>query len=426
MVNQIRGPEETTAGAESPAHETINPPEEMAEGSTQYNRRSTLVEKADADSDDDSDEQLLSKEEFDMMVSARPEEFLKEIRQLIRQQRGLNLAHAQDLSARSDNEEQITQLKEKIQRREQTILTMLEGTQNLEAGRARLGTPFADKAKLAKIADPPFFFNKPAEDKLGFDEWLGQVKSKLKNDGELYPTEARKIAYVAGLLRGTAYSMISPRLDDAKPDAYRTITDFYEHMVSIWSNPNKVKDARAAFRALSMGKTRTFQEFYAEFSRLVAEGQITDQNDLKDELYTKLWWKLQEGVISWYTNDQYGLHAFAQKCATTDRLIRDRLNQIPPKVQREKTVAPNPGTPFRETRQIPTPKEVSEPAKAVAATSRPALLCYNCNKAGHIARLCPEPKTERHKRYLAFVSNERKLAQEERKAELEDSGKEDS
>jgi hypothetical protein len=56
-----------------------------------------------------------------------------------------------------------------------------------------------------------------------------------------------------------------------------------------------------------MEKGVKFQEFYAWFSQLVAKGHITAQ-DLKDELYTKLWWKLQESVAIYYNDNSYNLY----------------------------------------------------------------------------------------------------------------------
>jgi hypothetical protein len=67
---------------------------EQPEGSTdQIPRRMTLLERADLDSDSNDDEQLLSREEYIQIMKDEPERFLKEIRQLMNQQRALNISH---------------------------------------------------------------------------------------------------------------------------------------------------------------------------------------------------------------------------------------------------------------------------------------------------------------------------------------------
>ena len=284
---------------------------------------------------------------------------------------------------------------------------MIEGA--LQGGFERTGSPSKHQQKLAKITDPPFFYNNTTEDKLGFDGWLIQVKNKLTSDSHMYPTEARKVIYVTSLLRSPAYDLISPRLDQSHPQTYATITELYEHMGELWSNPNKQKDARAAFRKLAMDKTDKFQEFYAEFTRLVAEGHISGQ-DLKDELNSKLWWKLQEAVAVYYNDNSYNLHQFSTMCATNDRQIRERLDRIP-----RATNKPKPATAVKKDtgnkdsdRQAgrKVAKEDNNPE------GKPAITCYNCQKPGHIARKCPEPITSRRKQYLANMVKELKAAEE--------------
>ena len=85
-------------------------------------------------------------------------------------------------------------------------------------------------------------------------------------------------------------------------------------------------------------KTETFQAFYTEFTRLMAEGHVSTQ-DLKDELNTKLWWKLQEAVAVYYNDDAYNLHRFLTIYTTTDRQIRERLDRIPRPANKSKPPA---------------------------------------------------------------------------------------
>jgi len=386
MVNQVRGPLGTGSAS------TVDD-----------DRRYTLLERADLDSDTHDDEHLLSSGEYDQMVKDKPQEFLKEIRELIKQQRALNVAHADLIDQHADLTEKAAHLEAKIKGKDRTIAHYAEGA--LADGRGRSSSPYNDYPKLAKIADPPFFANKPEEDKLGFDGWLIQVKNKLTTDSRMYPTESRKIIYVTGLLRSPAYDLISPRLDQDNPTAYTTIDELYEHMAELWSNPNKQKDARAAFRKLVMDKGVKFQDFYAEFSRLVAEGRIATQ-DLKDELNTKLWWKLQEAVTVYYNDDTFNLHQFSTKCAAIDRQIRERLDNIPRASEKPKpSTTQRKDTPKQTTGHV---KEVGGQAKATETDEapKPTMTCYNCRKPGHMARKCPEPLTDQRKRYLSNVVKE--------------------
>ena len=295
----------------------------------------TLLERADLIPESDDDEQLLSRAEYIQMMKDIPERFLKEIRQLIKQQRALNISHVEltdqvtDLTNQVDDlTEKSQHLEQKVARKDSTIAQLTEASLQGQGSRERSGSPLvSDYRKLAKISDPPFF-STGTDDKLGFDGWLIQVNNKLSSDEHMYPTESRKIIYVTGLLRSPAYDLISPRLDPSNPQTYTTIGQLYDHMGELQANPNKQKDARAAFHKLTMDKTETFQVFYTEFTRLIAEGHIAAQ-DLKDELYTKLWQKLQEAVAVYYNNDAYNLYRFSTICAMIDRQIRERLDRIP-------------------------------------------------------------------------------------------------
>jgi hypothetical protein len=200
-------------------------------------RRVTLLMRADLDDDEPTEESLLSTTEYEHMIHEQPDEFLQEIRELVRQQRELNLAYASSVDKIESFERQIKTKNELISKyAEKALRTNNEGS--------RENTP-EDGRHLGKIADPPTFSNKPDEDTLGFDSWLIQVRNKLTNDEHRYPTEARKIVYATGLLRSPAFDLIAPRLDVDNPRSYRTTKQLYEHMKELWSNPNKAKDARA-------------------------------------------------------------------------------------------------------------------------------------------------------------------------------------
>lgn len=392
----------------------------MARDST--DRRATLLQKAEYENDASNleDEKIvISQEEFEALMQT-PKEFFQEIRDLMRQYHACKETVAEHAS-------KIESLERQLKRKNETIARLAErGLQ----GPPRENAPSSvdDYKSLGKIADPPSFSNNKAEDKLGFDSWLILVKKKLVNDGHRYPTEGRKLAYITGLLRSPAFDLIAPRLDDG-PQAYQTVPELYEHMKELWSNPNKAKDARAAFRALVMNKDQKFQDFYAEFTRLVAEGGISRQ-DLKDELYAKLWWKLQEAVAVYYNDETCTLHEFSVKCAMNDRQIRDRLDKY--NLQgRSKPLSSNIAKPKdpkvradKPKAWIPKPQDKPETLPAYTPSS---IVCHNCKEQGHISRHCPKPKTRETKEYLAKVQKRAKeQAETDSSGSEDDSGKEDS
>jgi len=111
-------------------------------------------------------------------------------------------------------------------------------------------------------------------------------------------------------------------------------------------------------------------------------------------------------VAVYYNNNTYNLYRFSIMCATIDRQIRERLDRIPQAPEKPKTsAAPKKETPKQTTGYA---KEVGGQAKAVETDEAPksAMTCYNCQKPGHMARKCPEPLTDKRKRYLSNIVKE--------------------
>jgi NCAIR mutase (PurE)-related protein len=169
----------------------------------------------------------------------------------------------------------------------------------------------------------------------------------------------------------------------------------------LYGDPNKERNARQGFKDLVMKRGQTFQEFYAQFLRLVADGNISSQ-DLKDELNDKLTWKLQEAVATYYNNPNVTTTAFARHCTTNDQQIRARLDKRErlPKAENLKKPSYESGTKDKTSKLTSTSKTTSASTEANPETQklgsggRSDLKCYNCNKFGHISKYCPEARTE--------------------------------
>ena len=176
-----------------------------------------------------------------------------------------------------------------------------------------------------KLPDPSLF-DGSGKDGTTYDNWLIQVKNKLRGNVDAYPTKELRIIYAAGCMSDDALALISPRLDAANHHAYATVKDLYEHLDELYGDPNKEKNARHTFKELTMKKGQAFQEFYTMFLRCIADGNISP-HDLKDDLNDKLTWKLQEAVATYYNDPTITLSQFARHCTTNDHQIRSRLEK---------------------------------------------------------------------------------------------------
>jgi hypothetical protein len=90
----------------------------------------------------------------------------------------------------------------------------------------------------------------------------------------LYPIEDLKVIYAAGHISGNALALISPWLEAESLHAYQTVFKLYDHLHELYSDSNKERNARQAFKNLVMKKGQTFQEFYTLFLCYVADSNI--------------------------------------------------------------------------------------------------------------------------------------------------------
>ena len=76
--------------------------------------------------------------------------------------------------------------------------------------------------RVIKIPDPPIFHGKPGMDEISYKDWLLKMKTKLRVNDVLMPTEFYKTSYIESRLADNALAQVSPRLDDESKRPFTT------------------------------------------------------------------------------------------------------------------------------------------------------------------------------------------------------------
>ncbi len=131
-----------------------------------------------------------------------------------------------------------------------------------------------------KLPDPPIF--KCAKDdpkrNVVFDDWKLRITDKLTHNGDHFPTESFKIAYIITRLGGEIIKYISLR---RRLRPYTTVDELLGHLSDIYEIPTHIirSENRYTLRSLRQG-TQSFQTFYAEFMRCHEREEPYSDEDL--------------------------------------------------------------------------------------------------------------------------------------------------
>ena len=129
-----------------------------------------------------------------------------------------------------------------------------------------------EKPRLSeKYPDPDYYEG----NKQDLPRFKTHCRIKLNANADRYPTEASKVQYIQGRLKGKAYDQVYPHVRDDGTVDFNTAEKLLEYLESAFGDSDKVRNAQRSLLALRQ-KNRPFSEYYAEFQRLAPETGFND------------------------------------------------------------------------------------------------------------------------------------------------------
>jgi hypothetical protein len=261
----------------------------------------------------------------------------------------------------------------------------------------RYSKKLSDPASLSDGKDPTFI------------SWRLLIRGKFRTNADHFQDEEDKMLYLFNRTSGDAQKHLEPRYDEDSQTRFVSAKEMLVHLASIYVNPNAVRDARHEYNALLMKQGQPFAEFQTDFLHLAGKAQ-TPQESLRIDLYDKVTTSLQRGIAPnlRFLTTYSELAADLASLDTELKRIMEREERQ--RRYRERQSARAPAKPLESSRGSPvtinTPMTTATTSKPfIRARSetprteprRPApadatVICFNCDKPGHYATVCPEPR----------------------------------
>lgn len=262
-------------------------------------------------------------------------------------------------------------------------------------------TPSRGHQRIAKLREPrPLTDGKDPT----IEDWLFDMRAKLKGEKDQFPSEEFKISYVVGFVQGRARTYIRTRLVSTTHPFY-TAEDILRTLDQSMgqSATTKKQEAREKFKSLYQ-RERVFTEFWAEFYSLTMElGK--SESDQMEELRDRVSPQLKQVALGRIFDTVFEMYDFYQATEPELKNVQkelarqekyDKLAQA--KLSAQKTPAPVPSRHNRAPVPV-TPPPVPTYTPPVAQPRNHHDIggqkkdkeyeCYGCGKVGHMRKDCP-------------------------------------
>ena len=320
----------------------------------------------------------------------------------------------------------IRYLEKKLAKKSRDTVEVDEGNSDRESSHVSAEPATVKTKKMIILSDSDKFTD---EKEPRIDSWALKIKSKLRANASLFPNEEVRIGYVQNLIDGQTLRRLEPRFRENSKNSYPSADAIVENLRRMYGDSNRRLTAVNFLRGLRM-KGNNFIEFWAEFQRLTAELEYSDEH-LREEFIHKLSPLYQKHLSVEFdkTPDLYDLASTVRK--TADRWkaadnIENRISEYKTTIASDVTTGyvtsgstsqkvssreMTPSTPVVPVntynraltpfvqRRPPNPDPTKE---KIMAEGR----CFNCGETGHIVKNCTKPKAVKLNEIVEEVEND--------------------